>query len=310
MKKKNTIHKVRKWKKYVPFYILMLPGLMYLFCNNYLPMLGLVMPFTKVNLANGIFGGEWVGLQNFSFLVNSPDFLLMMRNTVGYNLVFLIGGPIIGIFIAFFFYELPNKHALKIYQTIILLPALISIQIVTYMVFAFFNADNGMMNKAVLPLFNGSAIQWYSEKQYWPFILIFVYFWMKAGFNGVIYFSSMLSISSDYYEAARLDGAGKWKQFTSITLPLLKPTIITLTIIGLGAIFKSDFGLFYQVPLNTGALYDVTQTIDTYVFRGMTGSGNLALSSAAGFFQSVIGAVTVFIANLIIRRVSPEDAMF
>ena len=300
----------RKIKKYAPFYILMFPGLLYLFCNNYLPMLGLVMPFKKVNLMEGIFGGEWVGLRNFSFLVNSPDFLLMIRNTVGYNLVFLIGGPVVGIFIAFFFHEIAGRRSLKVYQTIILLPALISIQIVSYMVFAFLNGDNGMLNKIVLPFFGRAPIQWYSQEQYWPFILIFVYFWMKAGFNGVIYFASMLSISSEYYEAAQLDGASKWKQFTSITLPLIKPTVITLTIIGLGSLFKSDFGLFYQVPMNSGPLYNVTQTIDTYVFRGMTGTGNLALSAAAGFLQSVIGAITVFAANLIIRRVSPEDAMF
>lgn len=294
----------------IPFYIMMAPGLIYLFCNNYLPMTGLYLAFTRVNLQKGIFGGEWVGLSNFISLVKSPDFLLIIRNTVLYNLVFIIGAPVIGILIAFFLNELSGKVTQKIHQTTILLPALISVQIVTYMVYAFLAGDTGMMNNTIMPLFGKDPVLWYSAAQYWPAILIFVYFWMRSGFNSVVYFSSMLSISADYYEAAQLDGATKWQQFRTITLPLLKPTIITLTIISLGSIFKSDFGLFYQVPMNNGALYDVTQTIDTYVFRGLIGTGNLGFSAAAGFLQSVIGLATVLAANFVIRKVSPDEAMF
>lgn len=302
--------KRRKWKQYAPFYIMMLPGLVYLFCNNYLPMVGLYLAFTRVNLQKGIFGGEWIGLSNFSYFVKTPDFLLIIRNTVGYNLIFLIGAPIVGILIAFCLNELTGKFRQKFHQTVILLPALISIQIVTYMVYAFLAGDTGMLNKTVIPLLGRNPVSWYSKPQYWPYILVFVNFWMRSGFNSVVYFSSMLSISSDYYEAAQLDGASKWKQFGRITLPLLKPTIITLTIISLGSIFKSDFGLFYQVPMNNGALFDVTQTIDTYVFRGLVGTGNLGFSTAAGLIQSVIGLVTVVAANLVIHKVSPEDAIF
>lgn len=299
-----------KWKQFAPFYVMMLPGLIYLFCNNYLPMVGLYLAFTKVNLQKGIFGGEWVGLSNFSYFVKTPDFMLMIRNTVGYNLIFLIGAPIVGILIAFCLNELTGKFRQKFHQTVILLPALISVQIVTYMVYAFLAGDTGMLNKTVIPLLGKNPVSWYSKPQYWPYILVFVNFWMRSGFNSVVYFSSILSISSDYYEAAQLDGASKWKQFCSITLPLLKPTIITLTIISLGSIFKSDFGLFYQVPMNNGALFDVTQTIDTYVFRGLVGTGNLGFSAAAGFIQSVIGLFTVVAANLVIHKVSPEDAIF
>ena len=305
--------KSKLWKRvkaHIPFYIFMLPGLVYLIINNYLPMLGLYMSFTKVNLVDGIFKGEFIGLQNFKFLAMTTDFPLIIRNTVLYNLVFLVLNPVVGILLAFFMNEIHSKRRLKVYQTTILLPSLISIQIVTYIVYAFLCVDTGLLNKTILPLLGKDPIKWYTTVKYWPAILIFVHFWMKSGFASVIYFSSMLSISPEYYEAAELDGASKWEQFRYITLPLLKPTIITMTIIGLGAIFKSDFGLFYQVPMGSGALYKVTQTIDTYVFRGLTGSGNLGYSAAAGFLQSIIGFLTVVLANWSIRKVSPEDAMF
>lgn len=302
--------KAAKFKLYLPFYLLMLPGIIYLFCNNYLPMVGLWMAFTKVDLSSGIFGGDFIGLTNFNFLVASHDFGLMIRNTVGYNLLFLLLGPVTGILLATFMNELSGRRSLKGYQTIILLPQLISIQIVTYIVYAFLSTDTGVLNKSILPIFGLDAVKWYTNPNVWPYILTFVHVWKSAGFGSVVYFSSMLSISTDYYEAAELDGASKLKQFRFITLPLLKPTIITMTILGLGSIFRSDFGLFYQVPMDNGALYNVTQTIDTYVFRGLTGSANLGYSAAAGFLQSFIGFATVVGANMVIRRMSPDDAMF
>ena len=311
MSKTNRKQNFRlRLKECIPFYLLILPGLIYLIMNNYLPMIGLIMAFKKVNLTDGIFSGEFVGLQNFLFMFKSRDFSLIIRNTILYNLIFLVLNPIIGIFIAFFMNEISETKMLKGYQTAILIPALISIQIVTYIVYAFLCSDTGIMNKTILPLFGKKPVNWYMTTGVWPAILIFVHFWMRAGFTSVIYFSSMLSISSDFYEAAELDGASKMQQLRYITLPLLKPTIITLTIIGLGAIFKSDFGLFFQVPMGSGALFDVTQTIDTYVFRGLAGSGNLGYSTAAGFLQSFIGLATVLLANFAIRKASPEDAMF
>jgi len=309
MKQKNKKLRTRI-KAHLPFYIFMMPGLIYLVINNYLPMIGLYMSFTKVNLVEGIFRGEFVGLQNFKFLTMTTDFPLIIRNTLLYNLAFLILNPIVGILLAFFMNEIHSKRRLKVYQTTILMPSLISVQIVTYIVYAFLCVDTGLMNKTILPLLGKDIVKWYTTVKYWPAILVFVHFWMRSGFGSVVYFSSMISISQEYYEAAELDGATKWKQFCYITLPLLKPTVITMTIIGLGAIFRSDFGLFYQVPMGSGALYQVTQTIDTYVFRGLTGLGNLGYSAAAGFLQSVIGFITVVLANWAIRKISPEDAMF
>ena len=307
MNRSKILAKAKTW---FPFYIFMLPGIAYLLINNYLPMLGLYMAFTKVNLVDGIFSGEFLGLQNFKFLTMSSDFPLIIRNTLVYNLIFLILNPIVGIALAFFMNELGSKKILKCFQTSLLLPSLLSILSITYIVYAFLCIDTGIMNKTILPTLGLDPVKWYTTPEVWPALLIFVHFWMRSGFSSVVYFSSMLSISPEYYEVAELDSASKAKQFWYITLPLLKPTIITLMIISLGAIFKSDFGLFYQVPLGNGALYKTTQTIDTYVFRGLTGSGNLGYSAAAGFLQSVIGFVTVILANWVIRRISPDDAIF
>ncbi len=309
MQKAGSKHWLRI-KAHWPFYVFMLPGIVYLLCNNYLPMAGLYLSFTKVNLADGLFSGEFVGLQNFKFLTMTTDFPLIIRNTILYNLLFLVLSPIVGIALAFFLNEIHSKRRLKVYQTTILLPSLISIQIVTYIVYAFLCVDTGLLNKTILPALGLKPIKWYTTAKPWPAILIFVHFWMRSGFSSVVYFSSMLSISPEYYDAAELDGATKWEQFKYVTLPLLKPTIITLTIIGLGAIFKSDFGLFYQVPMNSGALYKATQTIDTYVFRGLSDLRNLGNSAAAGFLQSFIGLITVLLANWTIRKVSPDDAIF
>lgn len=308
--KKKKYNEIIRWKQILPFYIMLIPGFAYLLMNNYIPMAGLVMAFQKVNFNKGILGGDWVGLENFKFLFRSSDIWLIIRNTLGYNLVFLAGGPVLGILVAVFLNEVKQRIPARIYQTVILLPYLISITVITYLAYAFLSNENGMLNKFVLPLLGKDPVQWYGEVKYWPAILIFINFWKSFGFSSVIYLASIVGINMEYYEAASLDGASKWKQFTMITLPLLKPTIITLTIIGLGGIFRSDFGLFYQVPLNNGALFKATQTIDTYVFRGLTSASNLGLSAAAGFLQSFIGFLTVMTANMVIRKISESDALF
>lgn len=299
-----------KWKKYFPFYIMILPGLVYLIINNYMPMAGLVMAFQKVNFAKGIWGGDFVGLSNFNFLFGGPDIGIIIRNTLLYNIVFLLMGPVVGIFVAVFLNEVRSKTFKKLYQTVILLPYLISIMIVTYLAYAFLSPETGMLNRTILPALGKDPVLWYGEAKYWPAILIFIHFWKAFGFQSIIYLSSLVGISTDYYEAATLDGANKWQQFTKITLPLLRPTVVTLLIVGLGGIFRSDFGLFYQVPLNNGALFSVTQTIDTYIFRGLTSATNLGLSAAAGFLQSFIGFFMVVAGNALTRKLDSNSAIF
>lgn len=307
MKGKNKTKK--RWKENIPFFLMALPGLAYLIINNYLPMFGLGMAFQNVNFRKGMFGGDFVGFKNFEYLFTSNEAFSMFRNTIGYNLIFLILGPVCGITIAIFLNNIRQKNASKVYQTLVLLPHLISYVVISYLGYAFLNQDAGLLN-AVLGVFGVDKINWYSEAKYWPFILVIVNTWKGLGFYSIVYLSSIVGISTDYYEAANLDGATRWQQVRHITLPLLKPTVITMTILGLGSIFRSDFGLFYQVPLNQGALISTTQTIDTYVFRGLMELGNLGMSAAAGFFQSVVGFITVLLANAVIRKFSAEQALF
>lgn len=306
---KGKAKKKRRYRENIPFYLMALPGLAYLIINNYMPMFGLGMAFQNVNFRKGMFGGEFVGLSNFEYLFSSNEAFGMFRNTIGYNLVFLILGPVCGIAVAIFLNSIRQRIASKVYQTLILLPHLISYVVVSYLVYALLNADAGLIN-SILRSFGFEGVRWYSEAQYWPVILVLVNIWKSIGFSSIVYLSSIVGISHEYYEAANLDGATRWQQIRYITLPLLKPTVITMTILGLGSIFRSDFGLFYQVTLNQGALIPTTQTIDTYVFRGLMELGNLGMSAAAGFFQSVVGFVMVITANGIIRKMSQDNALF
>lgn len=298
------------WKRYLPFYIMALPGLIYLICNNYLPMFGIIIAFKKLNFAKGVFASPWSGLDNFKFLFRSSTAWTIIRNTVLYNVSFIIIGTVFAVMAAILLNEIKNKFASRTYQTLILLPYLISWVIVSYLVYAFLGADTGLFNNSILKPLGASAINWYSETKYWPFIIMFVYLWKATGYSMIIYFSSIVGISQDFYEAASIDGATKWQQIKHITLPLLKPTIITMFILSVGHIFNSDFGLFYQVPKNSGVLYSVTQTIDVYVYNALMKNADYGMSAAASVFQSVVGFVLVVAANGIIRKSRPESALF
>jgi putative aldouronate transport system permease protein len=300
--------KRKKIKHWIPFYIMGLPGMIYLLINNYLPMVGLQVAFKKWDYQKGMWFSDWIGLKNFEFLFKSQAFRIT-RNTLLYNLTFIIVGAILGISVAILVNEIQSKQFKKIYQTIILLPFLMSMVIVAYLTYAYLSPQTGYINN-ILEAIGLNRISWYSEKKYWPFILVFVQQWKTIGFGMVIYLSSIVGISKDYYEAAELDGATKWQQIRTITLPLLKPTIITLLILQVGQIFRSDFGLFYQVPMDQGSLYAVTDTIDTFVYRGLMKTNNIGMSAAAGFYQSVVCFITVVIFNGVIRKVNKENAMF
>ena len=279
MKKKKKI----KWKTLIPIYAMMLPGLIYLLINNYAPMFGLVIAFKRIDWGKGILKSDWVGFSNFSYLFSSDEAWTMTRNTIGYNILFIVIGTTVAIMVAIFMNEITSKFANRIYQTLILLPYMISWVVCGYLVNALLSSETGLINLGILSKLGIEPIVWYQEKKYWPFIILLVYIWKNIGFSMVIYLASIVGISKEYYEAAKIDGAKKWKQIRYITLPLLKPTIITLLIMNIGSIFYSDFGLFYQIPRNSGALYDVTQTIDTYVYNALMQQGNIALSAAAGF---------------------------
>ncbi len=299
-----------KMKKWLPLYLMMLPGVLYLLINNYFPMFGLIIAFKKVDFSKGILASDWVGFRNFTFLFATKDAFTITRNTLLYNVSFIVINTVLGIIFAIFICDIVSKRAKKIYQSAILFPFLMSMVVVGYIVFAFFSMKNGIVNKTILPMLGMKDIFWYNEPKYWPAILIFVNTWKGVGYGCLIYISSINGIDPSFYEAAQLDGASKWKQIKFITLPSLTPSIITLTLLSIGRIFYSDFGLFYQVPRNSGMLYSTTNVIDTYVYRGLMELGNIGMSSAAGFYQSIVGFALVLISNFVVRRISKENALF
>lgn len=294
----------------IPLYLMFLPGAIYLLINNYIPMAGLVIAFKQVNWNKGILKSPWVGFSNFEYLFKTKEAWNITRNTLGYNIVFIILGTVIAIAVAILLNEITSMVLKKTYQTVILLPYLISMVVVSYLVYAMLSSENGFVNLSILRPLGKQEISWYTESKYWPAILIIIYIWKTFGYNCILYYATLVGIDRGYYEAAVIDGASRWQQIRHITLPELVPTIITLTLMSIGKIFYSDFGLFYQVPMDSGPLYDVTNTIDTYVYRGLIRQNNVGMSSAAGFYQSVIGFVLVLLANYAVRRISKESALF
>ncbi|MDL2233817.1 ABC transporter permease subunit [Ruminococcaceae bacterium OttesenSCG-928-L11] len=289
---------------------MMIPSLIYLFINNYIPMFGLVIAFKNVNYRIGILKSPWAGLKNFEFLFRTKDAWTITRNTIAYNLVFIVLGTVIAIAVAILLNEISTRIVKNVYQTIILLPYLISIIVVSYIVMAFLSYDTGFINKTLFGAIGKEAISWYNEPKYWPFILVVVYIWKHFGYSCIIYYATVVGFDRGYYEAAVIDGATRWQSIRLVTLPMLKPTIITLTLMNIGRIFYSDFGLFYQVPLNSGPLIDVTNTIDTYVYRGLITLNDVGMSSAAGFYQSIVGFILVMLANWVVNKVDKENALF
>lgn len=301
--------KIKKMKRFLPIYLMMIPGFLYLIINNYIPMFGIIVAFKNYNYSLGIFGSKWNGLKNFKFLFKTKDAFTITRNTLVYNAVFIILGNSLGILIAILLNEIRSKMAKKTYQTIILLPFLLSIVIVGYIVYGIFSTEFGIANHMLTSL-GKDRISWYSTPKYWPFILTFINLWKNMGYNTVLYYATLIGIDVSYYEAAVVDGASRWQRIRYITIPSLIPTITIMVLMAISRIFYSDFGLFYQVPLNSGPLIDVTNTIDTYVYRGLRENSNIGMSAAAGLYQSVVGFIMVIAANTLVKRMGNGNELF
>ncbi len=307
---KASVSVGKRLKKYLPLYILAIPSIVYLIINNYMPMSGLILAFKDFSFAKGMWESPWNGLGNFSYLFGSKWAGIMFRNTILYNVAFLVLGNIFAILVAILLNEITSKKAQQVYQTVILIPHLMSMVIVGYLVFAFLSGTNGFVNKSILEPLGFEGVSWYTEKGAWPVILTIVYLWKSFGFQSIVYFATLVGFDRSLYEAAVVDGASTWQQIRKITLPLLKPTVIILVIMSLGRMFASDFGLFYQVPQDSGMLYETTTTIDTFVYRALMQDNDVGRSLAAGFLQSVLGFVVVLISNGIVRKVEADSALF
>ncbi|WP_422656949.1 ABC transporter permease [Paenibacillus sp. EC2-1] len=307
---KKMMRLKRSLNKYKWLLLMTLPGIVYLFINNYIPMYGVILAFKNYNYVDGIWGSAWAGLDNFKFLFNSQDAYVITRNTFLYNFVFIILNLVLAVLVALLINEIRDKVISRFYQSTFLLPHVISMVVVAYLVYSFLNVDSGLINSLLIKWFGSEAISWYGEPKYWPYILVIVNAWKNVGYLSIIYFASIIGIDKEYYEAATIDGASKWKQMTRITIPLIAPIITTMTLLAVSGILRSDFGLFYQVPMNTGALIPTTNTIDTFVYRAMIQSGDIGMSTAAGFYQSVVCFVLILVANAAVRRINKRDALF
>lgn len=306
----KTGKKKRNLKKYLPFYLMAIPGTIYLIINNYIPMFGVAIAFKKMNFRKGIWESDWCGFNNFRFLFASSDAWTITRNTIVYNVLFFLIGTFCAVLLAILINEIFSRRLKKLYQSALLLPYLMSWVIISYLGFTYLSAETGLFNKGILEPLGREGINWYQEKKYWPLILVFCNTWKGVGYSMIIYLSSIVGISTDYYEAAKIDGATAMQRVRYITLPLLKPTVITLFILSVGQIFRSDFGLFYQMPRNSGTLYPVTRTLDVYIYQALMKNNDYGMSSAASVYQAVVGFVLILIANQIVRKYQRSAALF
>lgn len=304
-KKKSTFNKYQTSQ----LTILALPAIICLLLFNYLPMFGLILAFKDYRYDKGIFGSEWVGLKNFDFFFKSQDAWKITQNTLWLNFIFIItviGGAVI---LAILLSDVTRKRTLKIYQTAMFFPYFLSWPVVAYIVYAFLNFDLGIFNNILVSI-GKESIMWYFEADKWPGILTLVNFWKSIGYNTIIFYAGLMAFDPALYEAASIDGANTLQKIMKITIPLLKPLIIMMTLLRLGKIFYADFGLFYMVTRDTGALYSTTDVIDTYVYRSLRVVGDTGMASAVGFYQAMVGFILVLVANWFVRKYSEESALF
>ncbi|MDD4849628.1 MAG: ABC transporter permease subunit [Gemmiger sp.] len=295
--------------------LLGLPAAIWYMLFSFLPMFGLIIAFKNYRITPGkgffysLFKSEWVGFDNFMFFFKSNTFTQLLRNTLLYNLVFIVLGMTIAVTLAILIKEIYNKFASKAYQTMMFFPHFLSWVVVSYFVFAFLNPDKGLMN-SILGIFGIEKIRWYTEPQYWPFILVIMQLWKTVGYSMVVYLASITGIDRTLYEAAMLDGASKWQQAKYITIPCIKPIIIMMFILNVGKIFYSDFGLFYQLTQGVpNSLAGVASTFDTYIYNALQSNVAIGKTAAASMFQSICCCITILTANFIVSKIDSDSAI-
>lgn len=296
---RNILHKDN-----INLTIMLIPTIVLIFLFCYLPMFGLVIAFKNYRYNLGILGSDWAGFENFKYFFSSQDAWILVRNTIGYNIIFIIANIVSGVGVALLFYEVKSRTCLKYYQTTMLFPHFMSWIIVGFIVYAFLDPSYGVLNKSF-----GIDINWYTKPAYWPAILVFANTWKSIGMNSIYYYAALMSIDPTLFEAARIDGATSWQITRYIKIPELRRIIAIMIILATGSIFKGDFGLFYQLPMDVGALYPVTDVIDTYLYRGLR-SGDVGVTTAVGLFQSVVGLATVLLSNYIVKKIDEDSSMF
>ena len=296
-------------KKNKILFLMLIPVVVYFIAFNYLPMGGVVLAFKQFNYMDGIFKSPWNGFKNFEFLFKSGTLLNITYNTIRYNLIFYTVGTIIEITTAILFSEMNSKFIKKFFQSIMFFPYFVSFVLVGAIIYNLLNYEFGLLN-SVIKTFGGEPIDVYSKPKLWKFILTATSVWKWTGYSSIIYLAILTNIDPSLYEAASIDGANKIKTIRHITLPLLKPTVIILSLMFVSRILRGQFDLFYNVIGDNAQLFRETDIIDIFVFRSLTKQLNIGLGSAAGFYQSSFGLVIILLVNSLTRKLSPENALF
>lgn len=305
-----------KAKKTLMLLTMVAPGALWLLLLRYLPMGGIILAFKNYKIypedptfLNNLIHSKWVGLDNFKFLFTTGDSWVMIRNTLAYNIVFIILGVIIPVAFAIMMSELSKKFVAKTYQTLMFFPYFLSWVVVSYFLNAFIDAQYGLIPMAQRAA-GETAVSWYTTPGPWPYIIVFANLWKNVGYSTVLYLAAITGIDQTQYEAAAIDGASKWQQILHVTLPNLRTMIAILFILNVGKIFNADFGLFWNVPMQNGALFSVTQVIDTYIYRVLMNTGNIGQSTAAGLLQNIVGFICIIGANAVVKKIDSDSTLF
>ncbi len=293
-------------------YAMALPAMTLLFMFNYMPMFGAVIAFKKYKVKRGIFGSDWMNpwYKNFTLLFKpNSQALVAIRNTLLLNILFITVGTMFALALALMFNEINNRAYKRITQSLSFLPHFISTVVIGIFAVALLGTDNGTIN-AILASLGYEKVSFYARAELWPVILLLFNIWKGAGYNSVIYLATIGGIDPSYYEAARIDGASRWQETWNISLPMLRPTVIVLTLLAIGRIMNADFGFFYNITGDNPMLYKTTDVIDTYIYRALRQTGDMAISSATGLFQSTVSFLLVVISNMVARKIDETAALF
>lgn len=288
---------------------MLIPFTLMIIVFNYLPMSGLIIAFKNYRFDLGVFGSHWHGLENFRYLFSSGTGWNITKNTVLYNLLNLVTSQGLAIVAAILISELTNRVFKRLTQSVIFLPYFISWVIVGTFVFNIFNYETGLMNNLLAKL-GMEKVNVYAMPGIWPVIICVFNAWKWVGYNSIIYIASISGVDAECYEAADIDGANIFQRIWHITLPAIRPTVITMILLQVGRILRGDFEMFYQIVGNNGQLYDATDVIDTYVFRSLLTNANLGMTAAATFYQSVLCFAIIMLVNFIVKKIEPEYALF
>ena len=302
-------HFVSNFMKNIEFSLMALPAVVFLFIFNYLPMAGIVIAFKQFRVNLGFFKSPWTGFDNFDFFFKSQDAWRITRNTLGYNVAFILIGLVVSVTFALMLYEIKRRGPVKLYQTVFFFPYFLSWVVVGYTLYSFLNMRYGILNNIIVSL-GGKEMQWYTTPAYWPPILVSMNLWKTIGYFSVIYYAGLMGIDKQMFEAATIDGASKIQTIRHISIPMLSHLMMVLIILQIGRIFYADFGLFYHLPKDIGLLYRTTDVIDTYVFRALRVTGDIGMASAANFYQALMGFLLVMTSNFVVRKISYEHALF